>query len=203
MSQNRILVLYYSRGGATAALARQVAYGVESIGAEAQLRTVPAVSPHATSTTPAVPENGPPYATKQELRDCNGLVLGSPTRFGNMAAPLKYFLEQTSDIWLSGKLVDKPAGVFTSSSSQHGGQESTLLSMALPLIHHGMLWAGVPYTTSELFSTDQGGGPYGASHVADSALNTTGTDIELTPDEIAVARVLGARVARLASKLRS
>jgi NAD(P)H dehydrogenase (quinone) len=191
-----ILVLYYSRHGNVAAMANKIAHGVEEVpGFRARLRTVPAVSTVCEATEDSIPASGPPYATHDDLVECAGLVLGSPTRFGNMAAPLKYFLEQTSDLWLSGSLVDKPAGVFTSSSSAHGGQESTLLTMALPLVHHGMLWVGVPYTSQTLFSTRTGGGPYGASHV-DSDWNP-----ELSADEARVAHELGRRVADIALRL--
>ena len=195
MKQPVVLILYYSRGGRTAALARHAARGVESAGAEARLRTVPPVAPATTVTLPPVPGEGPPYATIQDLVEADGLLLGSPTRFGNMAAPLKHFLDSTSELWLSGRLVDKPAGVFTSTSSAHGGQESTLLSMQLPLLHHGMLIVGVPYTETALFETRTGGSPYGASHLA-TAWNTTVSD-----DEATVAKALGARVARLAQAL--
>jgi NAD(P)H dehydrogenase (quinone) len=187
--------LYYSRGGRTAALARHAARGVESAGAQARLRTVPPVAPATTATIPPVPGDGPPYASIDDLVEADGLLLGSPTRFGNMAAPLKHFLDSTSELWLSGRLVDKPAGVFTSTSSAHGGQESTLLSMQLPLLHHGMVIVGVPYTEAALFETRTGGSPYGASHVA-TAWNTT-----LSDDEATVAKALGARVARLAQAL--
>jgi len=192
-----ILVLYYSRGGRTAALARQTARGVESAGAIARIRTVPPVSATSEATAPPIPEEGPPYAELSDLAECAGLLLGSPTRFGNMAAPLKYFLDSTSELWLSGGLVDKPAGVFTSTSTMHGGQEATLLAMALPLIHHGMLWVGIPYTRAALFETRTGGSPYGASHVA-ASWNT-----QLSEHENELARVLGERVARLAIKLRA
>lgn len=195
MKQAIVLVLYYSRGGRTAALALQAARGVESAGAEARLRTVPPVTAATTTPLPPVPGDGPPYAEIDDLLAADGLLLGSPTRFGNMAAPLKHFLDSTSELWLSGRLVDKPAGVFTSTSSAHGGQESTLLSMQLPLLHHGMVIVGVPYTEAALFETRTGGSPYGASHVA-AAWNTT-----LSDDETAVARALGARVARLAQVL--
>ena len=195
MKQTIVLILYYSRGGRTAALARHAARGVESAGAEARLRTVPPVAPATTATLPPVPGDGPPYATIDDLVEADGLLLGSPTRFGNMAAPLKHFLDSTSELWLSGRLVDKPAGVFTSTSSAHGGQESTLLSMQLPLLHHGMVIVGVPYTEAALFETRTGGSPYGASHVA-TAWNTT-----LSDDEATVAKALGARVARLAQAL--
>jgi NAD(P)H dehydrogenase (quinone) len=190
-----VLVLYYSRGGRTAALARQAARGVESAGAVARLRTVPPVAAAPTAGAPSVPADGPPYAELDDLKEAGGLLLGSPTRFGNMAAPLKHFLDSTSELWLSGGLAGKPAGVFTSSSSPHGGQESTLLSMQLPLLHHGMLIVGVPYTEPALFDTRTGGSPYGATHVA-TAWNST-----LSADESAVARALGARVARIAQAL--
>jgi len=195
VKQAIVLILYYSRGGRTAALARHAARGVESAGAEARIRTVPPVAPATTTTIPPVPGDGPPYATIDDLVEADGLLLGSPTRFGNMAAPLKHFLDSTSELWLSGRLVDKPAGVFTSTSSAHGGQESTLLSMQLPLLHHGMVIVGVPYTEAALFETRTGGSPYGASHVA-TAWNTT-----LSDDEATVAKALGARVARLAQAL--
>jgi NAD(P)H dehydrogenase (quinone) len=192
-----VLVLYYSRGGRTAALARQAARGIESAGAIARVRTVPPVAATTTTAEPPIPEDGPPYAEIADLVEADGLLLGSPTRFGNMAAPLKYFLDSTSELWLSGKLVDKPAGVFTSTSSAHGGQESTLLSMTLPLLHHGMLIVGVPYTETALFETRTGGSPYGASHLA-TAWNTG-----LSKDESDVAKALGARVARLSIRLAS
>jgi len=196
-----ILVLYYSRHGATAELARQVARGVESVpGARATLRTVPAVSPVTDATEPPVPAEGPPYATHDELRDCDGLVLGSPTRFGNMAAPLKYFLDGTASLWLNGGLDRKPAGVFTSTGSMHGGQESTLLSMMLPLLHHGMYIVGLPFTADALNRTRSGGTPYGASHFA----ATKGPDgAALTEDERELARLLGRRVAELAVACRA
>ncbi len=195
MKPAQILVLYYSRGGRTAALARHAALGIESAGAIARLRTVPPVAATTTATLPPVPGDGPPYAELGDLVETDGLLLGSPTRFGNMAAPLKHFLDSTSELWLSGALVDKPAGVFTSSSSPHGGQESTLLSMQLPLLHHGMVIVGVPYTETALFDTRTGGSPYGASHLA-SPWNTA-----LSADETEVAKALGARVARLAQSL--
>jgi len=191
-----ILVLYYSRNGSTAALARLAARGVESAGATARIRTVPAVSPVSEASAPEIPAEGPPYAELADLSDCDGLLLGSPTRFGNMAAPLKYFLDRTSSLWLNGDMLDKPAGVFTSTSSAHGGQESTLLGMIVPLIHHGMLWVGVPYTEPALFETRTGGSPYGATHLA-SEWNR-----ELSEHEQIVARGLGRRVAELAIRLR-
>lgn len=197
MSRASILVLYYSRGGCTAALARQAARGVEAAGAIANVRTVPSVSPMSEATAPAIPREGPPYAQLADLADCDGLLLGSPTRFGNMAAPLKYFLDSTSELWLGGALVDKPAGAFTSTSSTHGGQETTLLTMILPLIHHGMLWVGIPYTQPELFATREGGSPYGASHIAAS------WNDGLSVHETELAKALGHRVARLAIRLKS
>ena len=190
-----VLVIYYSRHGATAELARQVVRGIESVaGATARLRTVPAVSPATEATEPAVPPAGATYATHDDLRECDGLVLGSPTRFGNMAAPLKYFLDGTSSLWLNGALDRKPAGVFTSTSTQHGGQESTLLSMMLPLLHHGMFLVGLPFTADALSRTVTGGSPYGASHVA----RGQGGAIRLSDDEKELARLLGRRVAELA-----
>lgn len=190
-----ILVLYYSRTGSTAALARYAARGVESAGCAARLRTVPPVSTVTQAVAPEIPSDGPPYAQLEDLRQCQGLLLGSPTRFGNMAAALKHFLDGTSELWLAGTMADKPAGVFTSASSMHGGQESTLLTMILPLIHHGMLWVGVPYTNAALFETRTGGSPYGATH-ADLPWNT-----EVTKDEQTIARLLGERVAQLALRL--
>jgi NAD(P)H dehydrogenase (quinone) len=197
---NEILVLYYSRQGSTAALARQVCRGVESVaGTQARLRTVPPLTTTiAECVDPTVPNEGPPYATHDDLVACCGLVLGSPTRFGNMAAPLKFFLDGTSALWLSGALVNKPAGVFTSTHTLHGGQESTLLSMMLPLLHHGMYLVGLPYTLQGLTETRSGGSPYGASHVA-----TVSGQGELSEAEQDLARALGERVAALASLLRS
>ncbi len=192
-----ILVLYYSRQGSTAAVARLICRGVESVaGMRARLRTVPPVSTTTAKLDPPVPDEGPPYATHEDLIACGGLLLGSPTRFGNMAAPLKFFLDGTSALWLSGALVDKPAAVFTSTQSLHGGQESTLLSMMLPLLHHGMIMVGLPYTERALTETRSGGTPYGASHVA----GVSGSG-ELSQDEAELARALGARVATLAARL--
>lgn len=192
-----ILVLYYSRYGSTARLAEQIARGINSVdGCNARIRTVPAVSSNTETTAPAVPEDGPPYASREDLQECAGLVMGSPTRFGNMAAALKYFLDGTASEWLSGSLTGKPAGVFTSTSSLHGGQESTLLTMAIPLLHHGMLLVGVPFSEAALTETTTGGTPYGASHVA-----RTQTETELSAEEIAVARTLGSRVAQAAVRL--
>ena len=188
----RVLVLYYSQKGKTADLARHAARGVEAAGAEALLRTVPKVSTVVESAEPAVPDTGSPYATLEDLRTCDGLLLGSPTRFGNMAAPLKYYIDGTSALWLEGALVNKPAGVFTSTSSMHGGQETTLLTMVLPLIHHGMLWTGIPYTDAAIRDTKTGGGPYGASHLAAS------WNESLSQHERDLAKALGGRVASLA-----
>jgi NAD(P)H dehydrogenase (quinone) len=191
-----ILVLYYSRQGSTAALARQVCRGVETVtGVQARLRTVAAIG--ATGAVASVPDDGPPYARHEDLVECDGLILGSPTRFGNMAAPLKHFLDGTSGLWLGGALADKPAAVFTSTQTLHGGQEATLISMMFPLLHHGMYLVGLPYTEQALTSTRSGGTPYGASHVA--GVSGHGT---LSAPEADLARALGARVARLAARLK-
>jgi NAD(P)H dehydrogenase (quinone) len=192
-----ILVVYYSRNGSTAELARHVCRGVETVtGAAAKLRTVPAVSAQSEGPAQPVPQSGAPYATLDDLRSCHGLILGSPTRFGNMAAPLKYFLDCTSALWVSGALAGKPAAVFTSTQTIHGGQETTLLSMLLPLLHHGMFLVGIPYTERALNETRGGGTPYGASHVA-----TTENSSALTDDEKVLAQTLGRRVAELAVRL--
>ncbi|HPF73702.1 MAG: NAD(P)H:quinone oxidoreductase [Lysobacteraceae bacterium] len=191
-----ILVLYYSRDGSTAALARQVARGVEAGGLSARLRSVPPVAPVTTTAAPPEPEEGAPYVDKQDLDDCAGLILGSPTRFGNMAAPMKHFLDTTGAEWVSGTLVGKPAAVFTSTGTPHGGQESTLLSMMLPLLHHGCVIVGLPFTEPALTNTTGGGSPYGASHLARDRKVTRPSD-----DEAHLARVLGERVARLAERL--
>jgi len=197
MSQPYVLVLYYSRNGSTANMARALAEGVEQVsGIEARLRTVPAVSTLCEATEPAVPEEGAVYCTEDDLRHCSGLLLGSPTRFGNMAAPMKYFIDSTSSLWLSGALIDKPAGTFTSTASLHGGQETTLLTMAIPLIHHGMLWVGIPYSNPELTSTTNGGTPYGATHLSGSKGNS-----ELSTTERKLCHEQGKRLARLALKL--
>ncbi len=194
MSSPYILVLYYSRGGATAEMAQQVARGVQQVsGVEARLRTVPPVSANCEKTEDEIPDDGPLYCEPDDLRDCVGLVMGSPTRFGNMAAPLKYFVDQSSSLWLSGAMIDKPAAVFTSTSSLHGGQESTLLSMMLPLLHQGMLVVGLPYSEAGLMSTESGGTPYGASHWA-GADNSRRVDA----NEALLCQALGKRVARLA-----
>ncbi|HEY7639026.1 MAG TPA: NAD(P)H:quinone oxidoreductase [Steroidobacteraceae bacterium] len=193
-----ILVLFYSRKGSTAELARQVCRGVESVaGARARLRTVPAVATVIEAPQPAVPAEGPPYATHDDLRECDGLVMGSPTRFGNMAAPLKFFLDGTSALWVGGAIAGKPAGVFTSTQTIHGGQETTLLSMMMPLLHHGMYIVGIPYTEAALSTTRSGGSPYGASHFAGDGMQP-----RLTDDERTLAVLLGRRVAELAAKLR-
>jgi NAD(P)H dehydrogenase (quinone) len=192
-----ILVLYYSRTGAVRGMAQSIARGIDSVpGASARLRTVPAVSPVSEAVEPAIPDTGAPYAELADLEECIGLALGSPTRFGNMAAPLKHFLDSTSPLWLKGTLAGKPAALFTSTSTLHGGQESTLLSMMLPLLHHGMVIVGVPYTEPELSSTTSGGTPYGASHVAG-----VGSDRSISAEEHRICLALGQRLARTALKL--
>ncbi|MGB2287127.1 MAG: NAD(P)H:quinone oxidoreductase [Porticoccaceae bacterium] len=192
MSNPYILVLYYSRHGHVKMLAEQIALGIESAGLEARLRTVPAVSTVCEATAQDIPAEGDLYCTEEDLAHCSGLLLGSPTRFGNMAAPLKYFLDGTAGLWMNGSLVDKPAGVFTSTSSLHGGQESTLLSMMLPLLHQGMLYAGIPYAEPALSKTTTGGTPYGASHVEAESLSE---------DEIKICRAQGKRIAQLSTRL--
>lgn len=195
-----ILIVYYSRQGATAELARQAARGVAAIaGCTATLRTVPPVSAESERAVKTVPDAGAPYATLEDLRRCDGLLLGSPTRFGNMAAPLKYFLDGTSSLWLDGSLSGKPAGVFSASQTLHGGQESTLLTMALPLLHQGMLIVGLPFTERAVNQTRTGGTPYGATHVSGMAAQP-GT---LSQDEIDLAQALGRRVAQVAADLAS
>lgn len=194
-----ILVLYYSRYGATEKMARQIARGIEKVdGMQACLRTVAPVSTVCEASEDSIPESGAPYATLDDLRDCDALAMGSPTRFGNMAAPLKYFLDGTGSLWLGAELAGKPAAVFTSTSSMHGGQETTLLSMMLPLMHHGMLILGIPYSETDLLHTDAGGTPYGASHLA-------GTDSKkpLTEAEQRLCRALGKRLAETTVKLAS
>lgn len=194
-----VLVLYYSQHGATADMARQIARGVESNpNMQAMLRTVPAVSANTAATEDSVPPEGAPYVTREELQNCAALALGSPTRFGNMAAAMKYFLDGTSSLWMSGAMVGKPAGVFTSTSSMHGGQEATLLSMMIPLLHHGMLITGLPYTHTELITTTAGGTPYGPSHLAGKD-----SDLPLTDDEKKLCQALGKRLADTAEKLGS
>lgn len=190
----KVLILFYSVGGTTKALAEHLAKGVESESVEAVMRTVPRVANIASldeNSLEPVPNTGSPYATLDDLVACDALLLGSPTRFGNMAAPLKHFWDSTSDIWLKGELCGKPAGVFTTSSSAHGGQETTLLSMMIPLLHHGMLIAGIPYSVPELHSTQSGGTPYGASHVG-------GEKCPLTENEMQIALAQGKRIAQLA-----
>ena len=192
-----ILVLYYSRYGATKAMANIISRGVESVdGIETKIRTVPAVSTTCEATEKTIPDSGAPYATIDELKACSGLILGSPTRFGNMAAPMKYFLDGSSSLWMSGDLAGKPAGFFTSTASMHGGQESTLLSMMLPLIHHGMIFVGIPFTEKELLATKSGGTPYGASHLA-----LPDSEPVLTESEKKLCLALGKRVAEIAVKL--
>lgn len=195
--QPYVLVLYYSRGGSTAAMARQIARGVAGVeGIEARIRTVPPVSANSEQTADETPDDGPLYCQVDDLRHSQGLVLGSPTRFGNMAAPLKYFIDSTSDLWLSGAMINKPAAVFTSTSSLHGGQESTLLSMQLPLMHHGMLILGLPYSEPGMMTTSAGGTPYGASHWA-GADNGRGLD----DTEQSLCQALGRRVAEVSVRL--
>jgi NAD(P)H dehydrogenase (quinone) len=191
-----ILVLYYSLHGNTREMARHIARGVESVGMEARLRTVPKVSTVCEAVEEDIPAQGDLYCSADDLRDCAGLALGSPTRFGNMAAPMKYFWDGTAALWLGGHLVDKPATVFTSTSSQHGGQESTLLSMMLPLLHHGMVVAGIPYTEASLHHTQTGGTPYGASHTAGAK-----SDQALSQDETRLCFAQGKRLAQLALRL--
>jgi NAD(P)H dehydrogenase (quinone) len=194
-----VLILYYSRHGATAAMAKQIARGVEEIaGMEARIRTVPPVSTVCEAIKPEVPDEGAPYATLDDLRNCAGLALGSPTRYGNMAAPLKYFIDGTSQLWMAGALSGKPGAAFTSTSSMHGGQETTLIAMMLPLLHHGMVLLGLPYSESELLHTRSGGTPYGPSHLAGSDSN-----LPLSDDEKSLCRALGRRLAQTAAKLKA
>lgn len=194
---SEILVLYYSRHGATAELAQYVARGIEEVpGMQARLRTVPEISPVSEAIAAAVPEQGAPYATLDDLKQCAAVALGSPTRFGNMAAPLKYFLDSSSPLWLSGTLIGKPAALFTSTSSLHGGQESTLLSMMLPLLHHGMLIVGLPYSEIDLLHTQSGGTPYGASHYGGPQ-----NDRPVTQEEKRLATALGRRLAQTTRQL--
>lgn len=194
-----ILVLYYSRYGATEALAREVCRGVDSVkGMAARLRTVPPVSATTEAIDDPVPESGPPYVTDTDLAECVGIVMGSPTRFGNMSSALKYFIDSTGGDWMKGTLIGKPAGVFTSTSSLHGGSETTLLTMAIPLLHHGMLYVGLPYSEKELSTTTSGGSLYGATHVSWSR----NPDV-LSDDEKSLAVALGKRVAEIGGKLAS
>jgi len=192
-----VLVLYYSRYGATEALAREVCRGVDSVkGMAARLRTVPPISAVSEATENEIPDDGPPYVSSSDLAECTGIVMGSPTRFGNMSSALKYFIDSTGADWMKGTLIGKPAGVFTSTSSLHGGSETTLLTMAIPLLHHGMLYVGLPYSEEELSTTTSGGSLYGATHV------TWGKNPDLLSDEEKViAAKLGKRVAEIAAKL--
>ncbi|GAB2198162.1 NAD(P)H:quinone oxidoreductase [Sessilibacter sp. MAH4] len=189
-----VLILYYSRNGATADMAMEIAQGVDQIpGIESKIRTVPEVSTKTEASEPSIPRAGARYCTREELANCAGLALGSPTRYGNMAAAMKYFLDGTSDLWINGSMIDKPASVFTSTGSMHGGQESTLLTMMIPLLHHGMVIAGIPYSEQALTHTVSGGTPYGASHLS--------SNDQLSEDEIALCRAQGKRLAELALKL--
>ena len=192
MNSPYILILYYSRFGHVEKLAEQLRLGVESEAMEARLRTVPTINRHGKSSSVADSYDGPLHCKESDLNECSGLLVGSPTRFGNMAAELKYFFDSTADVWLSGGLIGKPAGVFTSSSSFHGGQESTLLSMMIPLLHHGMILCGVPYSETALNKTKHGGTPYGSSHVESD---------ELSPEERQICRTQGRTIARLTKKL--
>lgn len=192
-----ILVLYYSRTGNVASMAQQIARGIDSVdNCHARLRTVPSVSTDTEAIIEAIPESGAPYVTQSDLTECYGLALGSPTRFGNMAAPLKYFIDGTGDAWFSGVMIGKPACVFTSTSSMHGGQESTLLSMMLPLMHHGMIVMGLPYSEPELSNTVTGGTPYGPSHLSGSDSNKP-----LSEDEKQLCQAMGKRLATISKKL--
>lgn len=194
-----ILVLYYSRYGATESLAREVCRGVDSVkGMAARLRTVPAVSAVCEASEDSIPDAGPPYVSASDLRECSGIVMGSPTRFGNMSSALKYFIDSTGGEWMKGTLIGKPAGVFTSTSSLHGGSETTLLTMAIPLLHHGMIYVGIPYSEQALSTTTTGGSLYGATHVTWSR-----NPDELSGDEKTLAVALGKRVAKIARKLES
>lgn len=194
---SEILVLYYSQGGATREMAQLIARGIESVnGVKARIRTVPKVSTNCEAIEPEIPKTGDPYCELSDLEECAGIALGSPTRFGNMAAPMKYFLDGTTSLWLKGALIGKPACVFTSTGSMHGGNESTLLTMMLPLMHHGMIIVGLPYSEPALSTTQSGGTPYGASHVGGS-LN----DKKITDDEKKLCIALGKRLAETALKL--
>jgi len=198
MTQPYVLVLYYSRHGATRDMATHIARGIEKSGIEARVRTVPAVSTETQAVSPEIPAEGDLYCTNEDLSGCSGLALGSPTRFGNMASAMKHFIDGTSAIWMSGELINKPATVFSSSSSLHGGQESTLLSMMLPLMHHGMVIAGLPYSESGLLNTTSGGTPYGATHVAGSQ-----SDKPLDAIEQDLCQAQGYRLGQLAQQLRT
>lgn len=197
MTTPYILIVFYSRNGSTANMAMEIARGIERVtGIEARLRTVPSVSAECEQTAAEIPTDGALYCSIDDMQNCAGLIIGSPTRFGNMAAPLKYFIDSTSSLWLNGSLINKPAAAFTSTSSMHGGQESTLLSMMLPLLHHGMLITGIPYSESTLANTTTGGTPYGASHYAGLEQSN-----QLHPDEKQLCQALGQRVATLALQL--
>ena len=192
-----VLILFYSRHGSIAEMAKHIARGVNKInGMEVKIRQVPEVSDTTKVATPAIPDDGAPYCTLEELADCSGLALGSPSYFGSMAAPLKHFIDQTSTLWLTGRLIDKPACGFTSASTMHGGQEQCIYSMMTPLIHHGMVWLGLPYKNTELINTQEGGTPYGASHLANST-----SENNLTVDEKALCEAQGKRLAQMALKL--
>lgn len=191
-----ILILYYSRYGATEKMAKEIAKGVLSQNMEVRIRTVPSVGPSTEQLAPAIPSEGAIYVTKEDVKGCAGIIMGSPTRFGNMAAPLKYFLDTLGDLWFAGSLVNKPASVFTSTSSMHGGQESTLITMMLPLLHHGAVIAGIPFTESLLTQTTSGGTPYGASHLAGPE-----SKLALSKDEVTLCFKQGERMALLAKKL--
>ena len=194
-----VLVLYYSQGGAVREMAQLIARGIESqSGVKARIRSVPKVSSNCEATEPEIPASGDPYVELSDLQECIGLALGSPTRFGNMAAAMKYFLDSTVSTWLKGDLIGKPAAVFTSSGSMHGGNEATLLSMMLPLLHHGMVMVGIPYSEAELSATKTGGTPYGASHVAGA-----NDDLAISPDERKLCLALGKRLGQIALKLRA
>ncbi|MDH5518358.1 MAG: NAD(P)H:quinone oxidoreductase [Gammaproteobacteria bacterium] len=193
-----VLVLYYSQGGSTAEMAELIARGIEEVeGMQARVRTVPHISPVNSAVEAEIPASGPPYATAQDLEECDGLVMGSPTHFGNMAAALKYFIDSTGPLWMSKALVNKPAAVFTATASMHGGQESTLLSMMLPLLHHGMILVGLPYSEQALMQTTSGGSPYGASRLTNDQLN-----LQLSDDEKALCKALGKRVALVAHSVK-
>ena len=196
MISNEILILYYSQGGAVREMSQLIARGVEGSGAQARIRTVPKVSSNCEATEPEIPSKGDPYVELSDLQECIGLALGSPTRFGNMAAPMKYFLDGTASLWLKGALIGKPACVFTSTGSMHGGNETTLLTMMLPLMHHGMLIVGLPYSEPSLSTTQSGGTPYGASHIGGAT-----DDKPITDDERKLCIALGKRLAETALKL--
>jgi NAD(P)H dehydrogenase (quinone) len=198
MARTKIVILYYSQRGSTKTVAEKIAQGVEYSGAEAMLRTVPNVSTNCEKTDSEIPKSGAIYITKDDIRECDGIVLGSPTHFGNMAAPLKYFIDTTSDLWLEGSLINKPASFFTSSGSLHGGQESTLLSMMIPLMHHGAIIVGIPYSETSLHETMTGGTPYGMSHF--NSVNSSGL---ISKDEVRLAKSLGRRIGHISRALKN